>query len=1053
MNLICSPLHLFPTKDFTKVSVRLCLLLIVSLLSNLAHANINNTGSDERKSFAIQQEKAIKGKVTDEKGEALPGVSVIVKGSEIGTITDLDGNYSVSVPDGQNIIIFSFVGMQTQEIEISDNLVINIVLQPNLVDLDEVIVVGYGTQRKSDLTGAISSVSADKLSSMPSLSVGQALQGRAAGIQVIQNTGAPGAGITVKIRGTGTINNSNPLYIVDGFSIADIDQINVQDIKSIEILKDASACAIYGSRAANGVVLITTKSGGIRTKPTINYSGYVSFQDYWKKPDLMNAEEFGEMFSTGIGDNSYAPGSQTLEDVGNGTDWLDEISRIALMQKHNLTLSGNGENVNYYISGNLQNQEGIVKETDYKFMSFRSNIDFKINSKLTLSTKFNISKSNRHYVDATGGIISDALKSDPVTTIYDLYSIRHDFAKLNESGRGQNPVSKLAHNYKMKEKSGLIGNLALKYKLNEDLKFESRVGISNSLVDDHQFDATYQNESDIQNNKTTVIRDISKLNDWSWENILFYTKEIKEKHNLNITVGTALEESNSQVVYAERQGTPGNEEYLQFLDLGYVNDKARGNYSSNSLQSFFGRVFYNIDNRYLITANFRADGSSKFAKGNKWGFFPSASLAWKMSEENFLKDIRWLQLLKVRGGWGQLGNNRIASNAYFTEIGTQKDYTLGESKTLVPGMAPTSIGNPNISWETTTSTNFGADVTLFQGKINFTLDYFIKNTIDMLQRLPIAPSMGIANSPYQNAGDVLNKGFEITFNHKNMKGDFSYDFGFNISRVKNNVVDLFKADIYSANINYLGGNVSKTEANRSIAQFFGWVTDGIFQSDEQAANYTWSNPETNEVQRIQPVAMEGAIRFKDLNDDGVINDKDRGYIGNPHPDYTFGVNANLGYKNFDFQLFLQGTQGNELFNCMDFYLMSFTSRNTNGHYNSYSSFLDDAWTSENQSNTIPRIQERDDNYNYRISDFYIQDGSYIRVKNIKIGYTLPEDLCNKLNIGSLKLSIVTTNSFTFTKYTGLDPEIGRNGGNLDLGIDRGTYPQARSFILELNLTF
>ena len=985
----------------------------------------------ESSAFDVQQQKSISGKVTDSTGGLLPGVSVVVKGTTNGTITDANGNYSISNAPANSTLMFSFVGMKTQEITVGSKTTINVTLAEETVGIDEVVAIGYGTQKKRDITGAVSTVNTREINKISVAGIDQALQGQVAGVQVTQSNGAPGAGIQVRIRGIGTVGDSDPLYVIDGVPTKEgINNLNTNDIESISVLKDASSAAIYGARAANGVVLITTKKGKIGVTQ-VNFDLQYGIQNVAKKLDLLTADQYAM-----ISDEALVNAGKTAvwnnPGKGTGTNWQDAIFRSAAFQKYDLSVNSGNDKTRYILGVGYYSQDGVVKFSDFNRYNIRFNIDSKVTDKLTIGSNINVSRIDEDLIDTEiNGVARAAIFQPPTIPVYNANG-RYAGPGANE-GDAQNPLGMAERSNMNLKKNEFFGNLFAEYKLIPDLVFKSSLGLNVYSSQSKDFNPTFT-----EGNANRTINSLSQVDlnysDFIWENTLNYSKEFNKKHLVNVLVGNTLESVKTDRLSGYREGFSNNESYLQYLDAGSSNDQSRGNLTEWSLASFFGRANYSYLDKYLISTNVRFDGSSRFGKTNRWGVFPSASAGWRISKESFFS-VPFIDDLKFRASWGQLGNQDIGLYA-FSSVMAQSFYTLGNPQKLNVTYSPASDFNPDVKWETTTQTDIGLDLAAFNSKLSLSADYYYKKTTDMLLILPQAMTSGFGSTGYENVGSIENKGLEFQFTWKDHIGDFRYSLGANIATLKNKVLSLgaMEAPINSGLFFDLS---TRTEVGHSIREFYGYVTDGIFQTQAEINAHA-----------AQSGAVPGDIRFKDLNDDKTIDSKDRTFIGNPYPDFYFGINASLAYKNFDVSLLFQGQQGNDIYNGTKFWLT-----NSGYNYNKGTQILD-RWTGPGTSNSEPRVTTIDTNQNSRASDRYIEDGSYLRLKNLQLGYTLPDDLLKKAGITKARIYFSGLNLLTFTKYSGYDPEVGMaRSSDRTVGFDEVTYPQNKSYNLGVNLTF
>ncbi len=1004
-----------------------------------------NIHEDKFESQSPNSQQIITGTISDEQGP-IPGVNILVKGTSRGTQSDFDGNYSIQVLPSETLVV-SYIGYVTQNIQVGNQTVINVLLQTDQQQLDEVVVVGYGTVKKSDLTGSVSSVRTEEINKTQVPSLAQAVQGRVAGVSVSKTSGQPGSTPTVRIRGVGTVNNADPLYIVDGVPIDDINNINFADAESVEVLKDASATAIYGSRAANGVVLITTKKGKKESAPLISYSTYFGFEEKINSLDVLNAEQWATINNEGR-INDGEPINPDLENPSSleTFNWPDAIYKSGTVTNHQVSVAGGTDKTNYYFSFGHFDQKGIVRNTSFKRTNLRINNTYQIKPKIKFG--HNIQYTNAKTVSVLDGGSNSNQKTafagyiiDPVSPIFNEDGTP---ARPLFSTEIRNPVGSTIYNLNPSSREGFLGNLFVNVQLFKNLTFDSNIGleINNRKVDNFEEEFFISAEQNRPNNRFVVSR--VERRTLLWFNTLNYQKTFNERNSLSVLLGHESQELSTNSTNATRSNIPDGVENPT-LGSGAVETATNGgNISESSLLSFFGRVNYNFDQRYLITATYRADGSSRFGTNNNFAYFPSLAFAWNLHNESFFK-IRPINQIKLRIGWGETGNQNIPNSAIFSTLSTNNNYVLGVDESPAIGLGPTRPGNPNLQWETTTTTNFGIDLAFFKSSFTFSADYFIKKTSDLLLETPIQRLSGFSENPTVNAGEIENKGLELVANFKKKIGDFSFSLGGNITFVDNVVVSL--ADEGSVITAGRGGNgfvdLSRTEAGQPLASFFGLEMIGIFQDENEIENNA-------SLQGNQP----GDVRYRDVNGDGEINDDDRTIIGSPLPDFTYGINLDMAYKQFDLSVFFQGSQGNDIFNATGWMLEGFLDSNLS------TEFLN-RWTGPGTSNTFPRATFDGFPNNNLASSRFVEDGSYLRLKNIQLGYTLPENALEKTFISNIRFYIAGQNLLTFTDYSGLDPELGidntqtqdGNRTTLDIGIDRGRFPSARTISLGLDVNF
>ncbi len=1027
------------------------------------------------------QKRSVTGKVTDSSGGSLPGVSVVVKGTSNGTITDNEGKYTLTnIPDGATLQ-FSFVGMKAQDIAVGGKSVINVTLGEETIGLDEVVAVGYGTMKKSDLTGSVSSVKTEELATIPVRSATEALQGKVAGVIITSTGGSPGTAPSVRIRGIGTVNGNDPLYVVDGFPQSDIGWLNQNDIASMEILKDASAEAIYGSRGANGVIILTTKKGVMSSthKMNVNLDMYYGLQNVTKKFDMMNAEEFIDYrnlaYTNGTGQSWSTPTEKQAmltflkDNFGNtmGTDWQKEIFQTAPIQNYNLSVSNGTEKTSYYSSLGYMSQDGIVKESDFERISWRTTLDNQLTKWAKLSSNFSvIYQSRRNVVENTiyNGTIFCALTADPVTPVYrtNLENIPDYLTNLLLTDKidASNPYSSYSpvffnnrHNPVAQQavnKDNIWKDITFRGGLNLDLdltswlKYRGTINTSLYRANPEYFTPSYYIGA-YQNNIDGYVGNASYSSNYTViDNLLTFDKTYDwfGKQHTTFMLGNSVEMTKSSSFSAGKIGIVTNDESQKVIDAATKTASASGIKSDAYLVSYFGRFFHSWMDKYLLTATIRYDGSSNFDVGNKWGIFPSVSGAWSFSEENFVKDFigNSLSRGKIRVSWGQIGNQAIDGGAYRSTYSLNSGYYLfGGGFQLAGGKS--YMGNPDVKWETTEQTDLGADLGFIDNRLTFSFDYFYKKTKDMLLQIPLPQYIGYTNNPWSNAGSIENKGIELSANYLGNIGELKYNLGGNIFSYSNKVLSLGGGQpLYG--VGYDDKTITKTEVGQPVGYFYGLKTDGIFQSQSEINNYKNENGD----QVVQDKARPGDLKYVDVNLDGMISDADRTYLGSPFPKFTYGLNMGLEYKGFDVSMAFYGVQGNKIMNMKKIDLYSGTS-----YYNAPKDLMTTAWSETNPSNTQFRITT-DNSTNVQVSDWLAEDGSYFQLKNLQIGYNLPSALLNKFFMKEMRIWAGGYNLFTVTNYSGMSPEIG-DSSPLFNGVDIAFYPQARQYLMGLSIKF
>lgn len=1023
---------------------------------------------------AAVQTITVTGNVMDPKeNEPLIGASVTQKGTSNGVVTDVEGNFTINVPSDA-VLMVTYVGYTAQEIKVNGRTNINIEMLSNAELLDDFVVIGYGVQRKSDVTGSISSVSGKELNNVPVSSALQALQGKASGVNIIQNSGAPGGATTIKIRGTGTINDADPLYVVDGFIVDDITHINPNDIANMEIFKDAASSSVYGARAANGVVVITTKSGE-KGKVSVTFDGYVGFSNPWKKIDVMGTEDYALMSDYINGSQIYsalgqlyrtpaADGALVFDDhkkflvdtirANSPASWWDAITRTGIKQQYNVAVSGGNDNTQFMVSGSYFNEKGIVKSSDYQRFNLRMSLNQKITNWLKLMANMSYSNEDRDLIpEGQQSVLKRSLYQNPMVMTY------------NSKGywTEDHPLARLERYHRRIKRDRFDFNLTLSADFLRFFNYQFKASYYVAPQTTRQFTEVGKLEEDfVMTDLSKVYEYRNKIDKWEINNLLNFNWH-NDDHSITVLAGQTAEGYRNSWQESTKRGTVSNDPSQWFLSSGFTGDKTLGLDSRWTAVGFIGRVNYNFLDRYLLQANVRVDGSSMFSAKNRWGTFPSVSVGWKFSSESFLRDQTWLSLGKLRLGWGQLGNNRIDELSRYTYLVSEYNYPFGQgTHVLQPGYTALTIGNDDIKWEKTETYNIGLDLAFLNNSIQFGIEYFDKKTTDMLLAVPTVPSAGLKGYPMTNAGAVRNYGFETQVTYRKTFGDFSFDVGFNLSYIKNEVTSLGTGNepVWGAYLEEgsISDYVTKTAVGRPIGSFFGYVTDGIFQTYDEiraSAQYEPGKMDSEQTTRV------GDFRFKDLNGDGKITAEDRTYLGSPLPDFVFGVPLNFRYKGFDLGLFFQGQTGNKIYNVMDYYLYNAAEGNV------YADIRSKHWSGQvaenraffplNTSAAIPDLDADDAARNFRSSDFFVKDGSYLRLKEVRLAYNFPVDWISRLGVKSLTLSVTAYNLLTFTKYDGFDPEVGKvvgsEGNNLSMGVDHGNYPQARSFTFGLQLGF
>lgn len=1037
---------------------------------------------------AFAQTITVKGIVKEANGEALIGVSVMEVGTSNGTITDLSGTFEIKTTE-KSKLSFSYLGYQKQVVSVNGKTKIDIFLKDEDKSLDEVVVVGYGTMKKRDLTGAAVSVTSDAITKSVPTSVDQILQGRAAGVQVQQNSGMPGASTSIRIRGISSLSASTePIYVIDGVIIDGgstssnntntnaLASINPGDIVSMEVLKDASATAIYGSRASNGVIIITTKRG-VKGGATINYNGYMGWQQMPKKLAVLNLQEYAIHRNTLADLNiSMANNNFVRPDLlGKGTDWQDELFNNALMQNHNLSISGGDEKATYALGAAYLNQDGIAAGSGFKRLNLNGSFDSQVKSYLKAGVSFAFSNSFQKLTVSDQSLISTALRTTPDVPVRNADG---SFAASDEQFMPTNPMAMAMLIDNRNERYGIRANTYAEATIISGLTFRTELSFDYNTTNTYRFQPTYHLSATQfrDDNQGDYSKQYNKF--WSWRNILTYNK-VFGAHNIKAMLGQEMQESLWEYLSGTRTGYTTNG--ATDLALGDATTAANNGYSgASSILSYFGRAFYSYNDSYLLTATLRRDGSSKFAPNNRWGWFPSVALAWRVSNEEFLKENALISNLKLRLGWGQVGNQNIPDN--YTYIATYGTATTNWGTGLIASNTP----NKDLTWENTSSSNIGVDLNLFKNRIEFIADLYYKKTNNLLLQasLPVyAGTSGTGSSarPWVNLGSLQNQGIELTLNTVNIDSkSFQWRSNFVFSLNRNKVLSINTqtgTDSRTVDSSNYGVNdspvINQTVVGQPIGQFYGYQIIGRF---EKATDFYYKDASGN-VKRT-PVMFDlpineqngvwiGDYIYKDQNHDGVIDEKDRTFIGNPEPKFTFGIGNTFTYKNWDLTVFLSGSYGNDVINYSRRFMEN-PRRNISNLYEKATRYAQLALINPNGPNDFRNVHivggdwdmsriaigQQTSNYNYAFSDRYVEDGSYLRIQNISLGYSLPHKWVNKVGIQNLKIYANLQNVYTFTKYLGYDPEVGisySNGNQLN-GIDNGRYPSPRIYTFGINLT-
>lgn len=1040
---------------------------------------------------AYAQERTVSGTITSgEDGEPLPGVTVLVKGTTAGTITDVDGNYKLGVPDDATLSI-SFVGFKTSEVAVSGRSQVDVSLELDVSQLEEVVVVGYGTQRKSDLTGAISSLDGDALMQSVNTSLDQGLQGRVAGLQVTQNSGQPGGAVSIRIRGTTSLTQSSePLYVIDGIQVGGSAQgitgfdwqggsggqqaaasnpmasINPNDIESIEVLKDASATAIYGSRAANGVIIITTKRGK-KEQSKVSYNGFYAVQDVYKTVDMMNLEQYAEYNNEVAQEVSTIAANQNFADpslLGEGTDWQEAIFRLAPMQSHSMTFSGGADKLQYMLSAGYFQQDGIVVGSDFDRLNVRLNLDNQVKDWLKIGTSMALSRKDERIINTDGGdgVIAQAASMPPHIPVRNFDGTFAGPQQQNPSAQvGNNPVAMAQVRNNTNLSSRVMNNLFAEAQIIEGLKIRSELAVDYNSGTNKAFFPTFK-WGTFENQVSQFAQRNSESFFWLWKNYVTYSKNLGN-HNFSVMVGNEAQKGTYEGFTAYKINLPND---IQTMNQGDISNIANTGYKGwNSLASYYARGTYSYDDRYLVTATIRRDGSSRFGPEYQWGWFPSASVGWRISNEPFMPQSGIIDNLKLRAGWGQVGNQEIANYAFGSALNAL-------NTEFGPAVRNQRYSNPFVKWEATETVNLGLDLGLFEGRMDLTVDAYRKYTNDLLleQQLP-GPFGNRIAGPFANVGTMENQGIELSLNTVNIdNGFFKWNTTANVSVNRNKVNDLNNLEFYQPIYWYTGFEQStRTIGNGGpVGQFYGYVMEGIFTSKEEIENHAVqinNGEDQNLIDRTVGLWL-GDVKWKDVNGDGFITPEDRTFIGDPNPDWTFGFSNTISVGPFTLDAFVIGSFGGDILNYTrargEAMLGNFANQAVSVE-NRAQTQLKEGGTSLNNIDDVelvnpdtdmPRFDNGAENLNHVMSSRWIEDGSYVRIQNIKLTYNLPANLSNAIKMDRVQVYANVQNVATFTEYSGLDPVIGAfNQDPMRQNWDLGRYPAPRIYTFGLNIDF
>lgn len=972
------------------------------------------------------QQITVQGVVKDQTGETVIGASVMEKGTTNGTITGIDGDFSLNMSPNGTLVV-SFVGYKTQEVQVKGQKQLQVVLSEDAEMLDEVVVIGYGTMKKSDLTGAVSSIGNKDIKDSPVSNLGQAIQGKISGVQIV-DAGKPGDNVSIKIRGLGSINNCDPLVVIDGVPTdLGLSSLNMADVERLDVLKDASATAIYGSRGANGVVMITTKRG-TEGKGKLAVSANYSFQNATNVPSLLNAAQYAELSNDMMVNSGRNPNPEWANpsELGAGTDWMDELLRTGVMQNYTVSYSGGNEKSHYYVSGGFLDQSGIVKSVNYRRFTFQSNSDAQVLKWLKFSNNITFSADTKKSGSYN---IGDALKALPI------YPVKNEDGSWSGPdgnsewyGSTRNPIGPTELNKSQTDGYNFLANLTAELTFTKWLKFKSTFGYDAKFWFIDNFTPKY-NWKPTPTEETSRYKSDNKSFTYLWDNYFLFDHTFAEKHRVGLMAGMSAQWNTNDYLNAQKNVFMFDN--VHEMDNGEEMYAIGGNETEWALLSYMARVNYSYEDRYLLTATIRRDGSSRFGKKHRWGTFPSVSVAWRASQEKWFPKNDYINDLKVRAGYGVTGSQASVGNYSYLASYNTSVYPFGISSGNQTALVSSTLANPYIHWEEVAQTNIGFDASLFNSRVMFSFDAYLKETRDMLVKasIPITSGFEDTTTTYTNAGKVRNQGIEMSLHTINLTGELGWETNLTATYNKNKIKDL-NSDVpyYINQIN--NSYVTMLAKDYPINVFYGYVTDGIFQNQSEVNTHA-----------VQPGAEPGDIRFRDLSNDGVINDSDRTVIGNPNPSWLFSMNNSLSYKGFELSVFLQGIAGNKIYNANNI-----DNTGMAAAYNQTTDVLK-RWQGEGTSNSMPRAVFGDPNQNTRVSDRFVENGSYLRLKNITLSYTFPKQWLQKAQIENARLSLSCENVATITGYSGFDPEVGING------IDQNRYPISRTFSLGLNFNF
>lgn len=980
-------------------------------------------------SGAVNAQHQVSGTVTDaETDEPLIGVNIVVEGTTIGTTTDIDGNWSLSVPDDEVTLQFSYLGYDTEEVPVDGREEINVILRPVQIVGEELVVVGYGVQRRRDITGSIGRVEGDRLQRIPTQSVDQTLQGVSAGIQVTPTSGAPGASSVIRIRGVGTLNDASPLFVVDGMILDNINFLNPNDIESVDILKDASAAAIYGARGANGVIMITTTSSTIDRPTEIKVNTYYGWQEVARTVPVTNAREYAILANEAAENEGRTPPFEDPGAFGQGTDWQDEIFRVAPIRSFSITAAGGTSRTAYNLSANATGQDGIIHNNYLDRYSVRVNNDYYLTDNIQVG--HNLSFIYEEFRNAPN-VVGTAYRADPTVPVF---TEDGDYAPTDARASVGNPVADLEFNSKNENfRQRLTGNAYLHIDFLDHFRYRSNFGIDVNRTHGRSFSPIFFVSAIQQSEQRSINVNTNYDNKILWENTLQFQRTIDD-HRIDLLGGITFEEFRSENLGGGRINVIGEDPSLWYLNAA---DDSEGMTNFNSggewaIFSLLGRTNYTFRDRYMLTTSLRYDGSSRFGELNRYGWFPSFGLGWVLSDEPFFPDLQWVNLIKPRVSWGILGNDRIGNYEYAALVAGNLNAVFGPDESIHFGALPISLANPEIRWEETTQTNIGLETVFLSERLSIDTDYYRRDTDGILVAVPIPGYIGVSGQPIVNAAEVRNSGLELTVNWQESRAGFFYSIGGNLTTINNEVLSLGRGneDIFGGGVGVGGMLATKTVIGEPIGSFFGYKTDGVFQNQEEI-----------DAGPLRGGEQPGDLRYVDTTDDNEITTDDRVHLGSPIPDLIFSFNLEFVFKGFDLSASFTGQTGNKIYNAK--------KQARFGTPNFELSALD-RWTGENTSDTHPRIT--DGGHNYLVSDFFIEDGDYLKLQNLTLGYTVSSRLSNRIGLSTLRLYASASNLFTLTGYDGYTPEVASQSVIAN-GIDEAFYPFARTINMGINATF